>query len=66
MILVITSCIWPCPKPTWIDDVKTALKACDDARRAVGLLRETVDPQTYEYALEEINTLVDEIKQAEK
>ena len=48
------------------DDVKTALKACDDARRAVGLLRETVDPQTYEYALEEINTLVDEIKQAEK
>nr|WP_279191992.1 alpha/beta hydrolase-fold protein [Bacteroides intestinalis] len=48
------------------DDVKTALKACDDARRAVNLLRETVDPQTYEYALEEINTLVDEIKQAEK
>lgn len=48
------------------DDVKTALKACDDARRAVDLLRETVDPQTYEYALEEINTLVDEIKQAEK
>ena len=27
------------------DDVKTALKACDDARRAVGLLRETVDPR---------------------
>lgn len=48
------------------NDVKAALKACDDAKRTVDLLRKEVDPQTYNYALEEINTLIDEIKQVEK
>lgn len=43
------------------NDIKSSLKACDDAKKSIERLRKTVDPQTYQYALEEINEMIDEI-----